>query len=67
MLLDALRDNNLRVRRNAIGALKKMRAQSGPLIAGTDRRRQIPAEYLPEIKAAFDSGYHSQLEGARAV
>jgi putative membrane-bound dehydrogenase-like protein len=56
IFLNALRDNNSGVRRNAIGALKKMRAQSWPLIEQDLASGRIPAEFAPEIKNAFESG-----------
>jgi putative membrane-bound dehydrogenase-like protein len=56
IFLNALRDNNSGNRRTAIGALKKMRAQSVPLVEQEIASGRIPAEYLPEIKNAFESG-----------
>ncbi|HEV7404439.1 MAG TPA: PVC-type heme-binding CxxCH protein [Chthoniobacteraceae bacterium] len=57
IMLDGLNNNDQRVRRAAIGSLKKMQAQSWPLIQERIAAGKISADYLPEIKSAFESGY----------
>ncbi len=57
VMLDALRNNNVQARRAAINSLKKMRAQSWPLIQELIAAGKIPAESLPDIKNAFEAGY----------
>jgi len=55
-LVKALREGNSGVRRTASGALKKMREQSWPLIEQDIASGSIPAEFVPEIRMAFESG-----------
>jgi putative heme-binding domain-containing protein len=57
IMLDALRGNNVQARRAAINSLKKMRAQSWPLIQELIAASKIPADNVAEIKNAFESGY----------
>jgi putative heme-binding domain-containing protein len=54
-LVDALREKGGE-RRVALDALKKTRAESWPLIEQALAAGRIPAEYEPEIRAAFESG-----------
>ena len=56
VLLSALSDKNSSVRRNAIKALKSMRAEAWPLIEQDMTAGKIPAEFAPEIRQAFESG-----------
>ncbi len=56
VLVNALRDNNSGLRRNALKALKTMRAAALPPIDEMLASGKIPKEYEPEIRAAFDSG-----------
>ncbi len=55
-LVDALREKSSGDRRNALAALKKMRAEAWPMIEQNLASGRIPAEFAPEIRAAFDSG-----------
>ena len=55
-LVDALREKGTGERRAALTALKKIRAEAGPMIEKTLASGRIPAEFPPEIRAAFDSG-----------
>ena len=55
-LVDALREKGGGERRSALAALKKMRAEAWPLIEENLASGRIPAEFAPEIRAAFDSG-----------
>jgi putative membrane-bound dehydrogenase-like protein len=55
-LVSALKENNTGARSAAIGALKKMRAQSWPLIEQNITSGTIPPEFVAEIRYAFDSG-----------
>jgi putative membrane-bound dehydrogenase-like protein len=57
IMLDALRNNNVQARRAAINSLRKVRAQSWPLVQELIAADKIPADYLLEIKNAFESGY----------
>jgi len=59
-LLRALRENNSGVRRTATSALKKMRAESWPLIEQAIASGDIPTEFQPEIRSAFESGIIGQ-------
>ena len=56
VLLTALEDKNSSVRRNAIRGLKGVREQAWPLIEQNIDAGKIPAEFVPEIRQAFDSG-----------
>ncbi len=55
-LVSALKEKNTGARNTAIGALKKMRAQSWPLIEQNITSGAIPPEFVAEIRYAFDSG-----------
>jgi hypothetical protein len=55
-LVDALREKGGGERRVALDALKKTRTESWPLIEQALAAGRIPAEYEPEIRAAFESG-----------
>ncbi len=56
VLVNALRDANSGIRRNALKALKTMREAALPQIEELLASGKIPREYEPEIRAAFDSG-----------
>ncbi len=67
IMLDALNNNDQRVRRAAVGALKKMQAQSWPLDPGADRRRQNLRGLSPGNQECVRGRLHSEMESPGAV
>ena len=56
VLVETLRDKNTGNRRNAIKALKTMRAQAWPQVEALLASGRVPEELVPEIRNAFESG-----------